>query len=163
MSRADPSGSRRAREAALQMMYQCEVGRSSPAEAIASYWPAHDQDGAIDGPLREFADTLVQGATARVAEIDALLTTHAQNWRVERMAAIDRVVLRIAVFELLAQTGTPAKVVINEAIELVRSYTGDEAVGFVNGILDAVRKDLGRDGGSASARTPATDRGKGKA
>ncbi len=163
MSRADPTGRRRAREAALQMLYQCEVGRASVAEAIATYWPAHDPDGAVDGPLREFANALVHGATARVAEIDALLTTHAKNWRVERMAAIDRVVLRIAVFELLAEAGTPAKVVINEAIELVRSYTGDEAVGFVNGILDAVRKDLGRDGDPASGKTPATDTGKGKA
>ncbi len=164
MSRADASGRRRAREAALQMLYQCEVGRASPHEAIATYWPAHDPDHALDPPLRDFANTLVRGAIARVTEIDALLTAHAQNWRVERMAAIDRLVLRLAVFELLAEPGTPAKVVINEAIELVRSYTGDEAVGFVNGILDAVRKNLGRDGDTAGAkRERPRDTEKGKA
>lgn len=151
MSRADPTGRRRAREAALQMLYQWEVGRASAHEAIATYWPAHDPDHALAEPLREFANTLVRGAIARVTEIDAILTAHAQNWRVERMAAIDRLVLRLAVYELLAEPDTPAKVVINEAIELVRSYTGDEAVGFVNGILDAVRKDLGRDRDQARA------------
>ena len=73
-------------------------------------------------------------------DIDAILTAHAQNWRVERMAVIDRLVLRLAIYELLAEADTPARVVINEALELARTYPGDEAVGFVNGILDAVRK-----------------------
>ncbi len=78
-------------------------------------------------------------------EIDALLAAHAQNWRVERMAVLDRLVLRLAVYEMLTAPDTPAKVVINEALELTRAFTGDEAVGFVNGILDAVRKHLGRE------------------
>jgi transcription antitermination protein NusB len=73
-----------------------------------------------------------------------LIAAHAQNWRIERMAAIDRIVLRMAVYEMLAQPDTPSKVIINEAIELARSYSGDEAVGFVNGVLDAVRKELRR-------------------
>jgi N utilization substance protein B len=80
-------------------------------------------------------------------EIDRLLGAHAQNWRVERMAVLDRLVLRMATYELLADPGTPAKVVINEALELARAYSGEEAVGFVNGVLDAVRKELGRDAG----------------
>ena len=78
-------------------------------------------------------------------EIDALLAAHAQNWRVERMAVLDRLVLRLAVYELLTAPDTPSKVIINEALELTRAFTGDEAVGFVNGILDAVRKHLGRE------------------
>ena len=73
-----------------------------------------------------------------------MLTAHAQNWRVERMAVIDRLVLRLAVYEMLTEPETPAKVIINEAIELARSFSGDEAVGFVNGVLDAVRKELRR-------------------
>jgi N utilization substance protein B len=80
-----------------------------------------------------------------VEEIDRLLASKAQNWRVERMAVLDRLVLRMATYELLSDPSTPVKVVINEAIELARSYSGDDAVGFVNGVLDAVRKELGRD------------------
>ena len=102
-------------------------------------------DGDLPESLRDFANGLVSGTVARVAEIDALLAAHAQNWRVERMAVLDRLVLRLAVYELLTAPDTPAKVVINEALELARAFTGDEAVGFVNGVLDAVRKHLGRE------------------
>ncbi len=94
--------------------------------------------------MREFANRLVRGTLDRRDEIDAMLTNHAQNWRVERMNVIDRLVLRLAVFEMLTETDTPSKVIINEAIELARSFSGDAAVGFVNGVLDAVRKELRR-------------------
>ena len=96
--------------------------------------------------LREFANELVKETTARVVAIDQLLGAHAHNWRLERMAVIDRLVLRLAVCELLTQPETPPKVVINEALELARTFSGDEAVAFVNGVLDAVRKALA-DGG----------------
>jgi N utilization substance protein B len=145
MSRADGAGRRRAREAALQMLYQWEVGRATAHETIGTYWPAHDADQELPEPLREFANGLVRGTIARVAEIDAILAAHAQNWRVERMAVIDRLVLRLGVYELLAEAETPPLVIINEAIELARIYTGEEAVGFVNGVLDAVRKELKRE------------------
>jgi transcription antitermination protein NusB len=163
MTRIDAAGLRRARAAALQMLYQAEVGRVSTHEAIVTYWrsrdaepagPAGDEerdsnaeslDAALPDALRDFANGLVNGTVARVAEIDALLTAHAQNWRVERMAVLDRLVLRLAVYELLTAPETPPKVVINEALELARAFSGDEAVGFVNGILDAVRRRLGRD------------------
>lgn len=145
MNPADAAGRRRGREAALQMLYQWEIGRASPHEAIATYWPAHDADNELTGDLREFANGLVRGTIARVPEIDAILAAHAQNWRVERMAVIDRLVLRLAVYELLAESATPARVIINEAIELVRAFSGDEAVGFVNGILDAARKTMNRE------------------
>lgn len=144
-ARADHSGRRRAREAALQMLYQMEIGRASVYEAIDSYWPAHDSDGDVPEPMRQFANALVRGTTERLPEIDAIITAHAQNWRIERMVVIDRIVLRLAVYELLAQADTPAPVVINEGIELARTYSGEEAVPFVNGILDAVRKQLERD------------------
>ena len=145
MSRIDAAGRRQAREAALQMLYQSEVGRTTEHEAIASYWPSREPDTDLSEPLREFANGLVRGTIARIAEIDGILRAHAQNWRIERMAVIDRLVLRLGVYELLAEPATPSKVVINEAIELARTYTGDEAVGFVNGVLDAVRKELSRE------------------
>jgi N utilization substance protein B len=144
MTRPDPAGRRRAREAALQMLYQWEVGRVGAHEAILTYWPTGDPESEVSEELRTFANALVRGTIERVAEIDGLLAARAQNWRVERMAVIDRLVLRLAVFELQTEAETPAKVIINEALELARTFSGDEAVAFVNGVLDAVRKDLGR-------------------
>ena len=126
------------------MLYQVEVGKSGALDSIASYWPARDAEEQLEGPLREFADGLVRGATSRQEEIDAMLAANAQNWRVERMAVIDRLVLRLGVYEVLAEPETPSKVIINEALELARSYSGEEAVAFVNGVLDAVRKELRR-------------------
>jgi N utilization substance protein B len=142
MTAGDTSGRRRAREAALQMLYQWEVGRASAYEAIATYWPAHNADEPLADELRDFANELVRGTISRVKELDAILSAHAQNWRVERMAVIDRLVLRLAVFEFLAERETPSRVIINEALELARAYSGEEAVGFVNGVLDAVRKQI---------------------
>jgi transcription antitermination protein NusB len=153
MTKIDPGGLRRARAAALQMLYQTEVGRVSAHEAVVTYWRSRDGEQTADHEeasdelteaLRDFANGLVNGTVARMQEIDALLAAHAQNWRVERMAVLDRLVLRLAVYELLTAPGTPSKVVINEALELARKFSGDEAVGFVNGILDAIRKHLGR-------------------
>lgn len=172
---------RAAREAAIQMLYQCEVGRAGALEAIATYWPARDDaaqggEGTAPGdaargreanddaqqadlaePHRAFANGLVRGTLGRVAEIDALLASHAQNWRVERMTVLDRLVLRLGVYELLAEPGTPPKVVLNEAIELARRFSGEESVPFVNGVLDAVRKalqDPPRDGGADPGNAP---------
>jgi transcription antitermination protein NusB len=145
MTSSDINTRRRAREAALQMLYQSEVGRAGAYEAIATYWPAHDTGHDVPEALREFANGLVRGTLERVKEIDAILTAHAQNWRVERMAVIDRLILRLAVYEFLAEANTPPRVVINEALELARSYSGEEAVAFVNGVLDAVRKELKRE------------------
>lgn len=145
MTGVDNSGRTRAREAALQLMYQMEIGRASADEAIVTYWPVHDAGEALSEPLRQFANGLVRGTTERRAEIDAIITAHAQNWRLERMVVIDRIVLRLGVYELLAEPETPARVVINEGIELARTYSGDEAVPFVNGVLDSVRKELNRE------------------
>jgi N utilization substance protein B len=144
MTQANGHGRHRAREAALQMLYQCEIGRAGANEAIATYWPARDPDDELPEPLRAFANAVVCGTLERRDEIDRLLAAHAQNWRVERMTVIDRLVLRMGVYEMLTQAETPSKVIINEAIELARSFSGEEAVGFVNGVLDAVRKELRR-------------------
>ena len=147
----------RAREAALQMLYQWEVGRLSPQEAVRTYWPGRDAppspdderadfepEHALDEVGRAFANALVTGTASRVAETDALIMQHAKNWRLERMAIIDRLILRMAMYELLAEPETPAKVIINEALELARTFSADDAVPFVNGVLDAARKALNR-------------------
>lgn len=145
MKPAEAAARRQAREAALQMLYQWEVGRTSPGDTILSYWPGHDEAGAVAAEHREFANRLVRGTVQRVEEIDRLLADRARNWRVERMAVLDRLVLRLATYELLAEPDTPARVIINEALELTRAYSGDEAVAFVNGVLDGVRKELSRE------------------
>jgi len=151
MTLSEIAGRRRGREAALQMLYQSEIGRTDLGTVIDHYWTAEDAgesepvESAAPESLREFANALARGTHERMPEIDRLLQAHAQNWRLERMAVIDRLVLRLAVFELLAEAATPARVVINEAIELARTFSTEEAVGFVNGILDAVRRAIGRE------------------
>ena len=145
MKPVEAAARRRAREAALQMLYQWEVGRSSPGDTILTYWPAQEAVPPLGEDHREFANELVRGTVQRVGEIDAMLAERTQNWRVERMAVLDRLVLRLATYEMLAEPGTPAKVIINEALELTRQYSGDEAVAFVNGVLDGVRKHLRRE------------------
>ncbi len=142
MTRVDPAGRHRAREAALQMLYQAEIGRAGADETITTFWPAHDPQGDVDEEARGFANDLVRETLARIQDLDRLLAEHAHNWRVERMAVIDRLVLRLAVCELLTHPETPPKVIINEAIEIARTFSGEEAVPFVNGVLDSVRKEL---------------------
>ena len=109
MTPADRAGKHRAREAALQMLYQWEIARSSADEAIATYWPAHDANGEVSEELRTFANGVVHGVVERLAELDALIAARAVNWRVERMAVIDRMVLRLAVYELIAGADTPPR------------------------------------------------------
>ena len=148
----------RAREAALQMLYQWEIGRASPADIRRMYWAGRDAppdpddefadavpDAALVEVERAYANALVSGAIERVREADQLIAAHARNWRIERMAVVDRLVLRLAIYELLARPETPAAVVINEALELARTFSGEDPVPFINGVLDAVRKALKRE------------------
>ena len=90
-------------------------------------------------------DRLVNGVVENIAEIDRRLSQHAEHWRIERMAVIDRLILRLAVYEFLHEKETPAKVIINEALELARTFSTDDAVKFINGILDAIRRTLERE------------------
>jgi N utilization substance protein B len=138
------SGSRhRAREAAFQMLYQWEIGRATPETAAADYQTIEQEGVAPLTPVsRRFAEALVAGTVADVAQIDALIGSHAQHWRIERIAIVDRLILRLAIFELLHVPDTPPSVVIDEAIELARTFSEEEAVRFVNGVLDAVYKSL---------------------
>src|SRR5687767_13562264 len=135
-----------AREAALQMLYQWEVGRLSMFEVRQTFWThEHDGRGPLPDDLRAFAMMLAEGVAARVEELDPLIAEAAEHWRIERMNVMDRLILRLAVYEFLHQPGTPGKVIINEALELARSFSGDESVRFINGILDAIRRKLERE------------------
>ena len=135
----------RAREAAVQMLYQWEVGRVSMLEVGELFWthgPA--ASGSISDELRAFATTLATGVAATVTEIDPMITQAAENWRIERMNVLDRLILRLAIYEFLHEPDTPAKVIINEALELARTFSTDNSIRFINGILDAVRRSLSR-------------------
>jgi transcription antitermination protein NusB len=130
-----------AREAALQALYFCEVSGATPREALAVVFAEHLPEAGDE--VRAFAATLANGALGEASVLDPLIQQHAVNWRLERMSVVDRIVLRIAAWELRhPDPETPAAVVINEALELARTFSGDEAVPFVNGVLDAMRKTI---------------------
>jgi transcription antitermination protein NusB len=143
--RAQKEQRHRAREAALQMLYQWEVGRLSLSEVRETFW-SHDDETQepLGADLREFAMELAGGVAATVEQLDPMIAEAAEHWRIERMNVMDRLILRLAVYEFQHELATDAKVIINEALELARSFSGDEAVRFINGILDALRRTLGR-------------------
>jgi N utilization substance protein B len=128
---------RKSRELAMQMLFQADVGRQNPDEVRRTFWQARDE---VDEATRGFAEDLFRVATARETEIDALLERHSKNWRVNRMAAVDRNVLRMAVAELLGFPGTPSPIVIDEALEIARRYSAPESIDFLNGLLDAIAR-----------------------
>ena len=145
-ARPEKEARHHAREAAVQMLYQWEVGRVSIVEVTGSFWTDGPAAGTtLSEPLQTFAATLATGVAGTVAEIDPMIGEAAEHWRVERMNVLDRLILRLAVYEFLHQPETPVKVVINEALELARTFSTDEAVRFINGILDAVRRRLQRE------------------
>jgi N utilization substance protein B len=137
----------RAREAAVQMLYQWEVGRASITDVMETFWLHDDQvDAAIVGTdHRVFAETLATGVADTVASLDPVIVDAAENWRIERMNVVDRLILRLAVYEFLHEPATPSRVIINEALELARTFSDTDSVRFVNGILDAVRRRLERE------------------
>ena len=137
----------RAREAALQVLYQWEVGKVDVELAIDTYFEAQWPDQAPPSePFRQFAEALARDTVVRLDAIDVLIAQTAERWRPERMAIIDRLILRMGVAELMREPGTPHAVVINEALELARTFSTEDAVKFINGMLDAVRKKLERQG-----------------
>jgi transcription antitermination protein NusB len=137
----------RAREAALQMLYQVEIGGLAVTDVVGSH-PAIGGDDAIalDEEGRQFAIRLARGAWDDRHAIDQYIAEAAHNWRLERLAVVDRLALRLAVHELLAHPSTPPRVVMDEAITLARAYSGDDAAKFVNGVLDGVFKRLRDEG-----------------
>jgi N utilization substance protein B len=135
------TGTRRmAREAALQMMFSADVIHAESEVLTADYWNELGDEEA-DQKARLFANNLVTGALANLASIDDRIRTRAEHWRIERMAIVDRNVLRLAVYEFLF-VDTPHTVVINEALEIARRFSTFEATQFINGILDAIKLDL---------------------
>ncbi len=145
----------RARESALQVLYQWDVARADVGSAADTFfglqWADADEPPA---DLRHFATELAHDTVRRLAEVDTLIADTVERWRPERMAVIDRLILRMAVTELLRgrvpaegarYESTPAPVVINEALELARTFSTEEAVKFINGMLDAIRRKLDKD------------------
>lgn len=128
---------RLAREIALQALYVADVSRTPAEEAFAIV--TRRGGGEADATTLAFARDLALGALARRDELDAVISARADNWAMNRMAAVDRNVLRLAAYELTARPDTPLGVVIDEAIEIVRKYSAEEATRFVNGILDALK------------------------
>ena len=135
----------RGRETAVQMLYQWEVGRVSMFEVRQTFWTGPAASEALGDELRAFATRLADGVSSSIADIDPMITEAAQNWRLERMNVLDRLILRLAIYEFLHEPETPARVVINEALELARTFSTDDSVRFINGVLDAVRRTLKRE------------------
>lgn len=133
-------GSRRkSRELAMQMLFQGDLGKQKPADVERLFWDARDD---VDDETRGFADDLHRMATVREEEIDALIQKHAQNWRLERMPVVDRNLLRTGAAEMLGFPKTPTAVIINEMLEIARRYAAPESLNFLNGVLDAIGREL---------------------
>ena len=131
---------RRCREWALQLLYQADYRGHRQGE-VPRFWRQFGEGG----PAPDYLVKLVQGVAEHQEELDRLIRQHSEHWRLERMAAVDRNLLRLALYELLHQPEVPAKVVINEAVELAKRYGSEESGSFVNGILDRVRESVGRE------------------
>ncbi|HSM86816.1 MAG TPA: transcription antitermination factor NusB [Candidatus Limnocylindrales bacterium] len=137
---------RKSRELCLQMLFQWDMGKQTPEQVRKTFWAERPE---IDPETRGFAEDLFSVAVERQQEIDDLIQKHAQHWRMDRMAAVDRNVLRTGVAEFVAYSGTPKPVIINESLEIARKFSAPESVQFINGVLDSVGKELSA---SAAAR-----------
>ena len=122
------------------MLFQWDLAKDAPDIVERLFWS--NTRRIEDDALRGFSSELFRGAVAASTEIDALIATHAANWRMDRMAAVDRNLLRLAIFEMMVSGGTPPAVIINEALEIARRFSSEDSVQFINGVLDSVRKAL---------------------
>lgn len=129
---------RKGRELAMQMLFQADMGRQTPDEVRKSFWQARDE---VEPETRGFAEDLFRVATVKAEEIDGTIEKHSANWKLNRMSAVDRNVLRTAVAELTGFRGTPAPIVINEALEIAKRYSSPESINFLNGVLDAIARE----------------------
>jgi len=138
---------RRSRQRALQILFQWDARRQPLDEVLNDYY---DTLYSEEHPERDpFVAVLVKGTAEHIAEVDGLITKHAEHWRMERMPAVDRNILRLAVWEML-HGGTPAAVTIDEALELARKFSNEESVQFVNGVLDAIHRGMPLEAGGQS-------------
>ena len=130
---------RKSRELTMQMLFQGDLGKQTPEEVRKLFWASVED---VDADTRGFAEDLHRIAISRQEEIDALIESHAQNWRIERMAVVDRNLIRAAVAEMIGYPNTPAAIIINESLEIGRRYAAPESIHFLNGVLDAIARDL---------------------
>jgi N utilization substance protein B len=135
---------RKARELALQLLYELDLRGDDAVEAtLADFWQRQPPgEPAGDEEVREFATRLVRGTKDHQAKIDEVINRFAERWDLERMAVVDRNILRAGVFELLWAVDVPPKVAINEALDIARKFSTEESTRFINGVLDRVRREL---------------------
>lgn len=126
----------KARECAFQMLYQWQVGGEPMPRVLGLFWQVRSGTAA----MRAMAERLALGAQSRVEELDAAISDSASHWRIERIATVDRTILRLGAYELLAEPQTPAAVVLDEAVELAKRFGEEDSPAFVNGVLDAIRR-----------------------
>jgi transcription antitermination protein NusB len=129
---------RKSRELAMQMLFQADVGKQTAEQVRQTFWAAREE---VDAETRGFSEDIFRVAIAREEEIDRLIESHSAHWRLQRMPAVDRNVLRAAVAEMLGFPDTPVPVVINESLEIARRYSAPESLNFLNGVLDAVARE----------------------
>jgi N utilization substance protein B len=132
---------RKSRELALQMLFQSDMGKQNEEQVRKTFW--HERSN-VDESTRGFADDLFRLACDRSKEIDDLIQKHAEHWRMDRMPAVDRNLLRLGVAEFLGFPMTPRAIVINEALDIAHRYSSPESIQFINGVLDSVGKELQR-------------------
>ena len=130
---------RKSRELVMQMLFQGDLGKQSAEEVSKLFWSSVTD---VDAETRGFTEDLYRIASSRKDEIDKLIEDHSQNWRLERMPVVDRNLLRSAIAEMLGFPMTPAAIIINESLEVGRRYAAPESIHFLNGVLDAVSRDL---------------------
>jgi len=119
----------------MQMLYQADQGKQTPDEVRATFWKAADE---VKPEVRGFAEDLFRVAIDQQVAIDELLASHSRHWRIDRMPAVDRNLLRMAVAEMIGFKGTPFPIIINEALEIARRYSAAESINFLNGVLDSI-------------------------
>ena len=130
---------RKSRELAMQMLFQMDMGKMTPDQVRITFWKASDE---VDAEIKGFAEDLFRVSVARMEEIDELIVANSKHWRLERMPAVDRNLLRMAIGEMMGFKGTPFPIVINEALEIGRRFSAPESINFLNGMLDSIAKSL---------------------
>ena len=130
---------RKARESALQVLYQVEMSGNEPHRVLQLFWKNQPEG---DAEVRQFTAEIVDGVTRNRPELDELIEKHSTHWRLARMAVVDRNLLRLGVFELLYEREIPVSVTINEAIEIAKKFGTEESGSFINGILDTIAREV---------------------
>jgi N utilization substance protein B len=130
---------RKGRELAMQMLFQQDMGKQTPDQVRATFWKAGDK---VEPEVQGFAEDLFRVANTHLEQIDELIASHSRHWRIERMPAVDRNLLRMAIGEMMGFKSTPFPIVINEALEIGRRYSAPESINFLNGVLDAIARAL---------------------